>query len=276
MNQPKKIPKRTPPRLLRVLRSESVTPNLQRIVLGGSALQGFPLDRNGAHIKVFLPREGQLEPVLPTLGDKGIIWPPNDIRPITRTYSVRRYRPESSELEVDFVLHGDVCPASGWAERAKEGDMLGIAGPGGPYPLIQPSEWHFIAGDMTALPAISALLEDLPAGARGQAFIEISNKADEQVLINNTQIDVTWLYRGQQGQKDIQLEAIKKVIVPSVAKTVSAFIAGENSAVISIRDYLRSTYGLTKSNLYAVPYWRRGQDEETYHQERHRVMDQVY
>lgn len=56
----------------------------------------------------------------------------------------------------------------------------------------------------------------------------------------------------------------------------SAFIAGENASTVALRDVLRERLGLTKKNCYAVPYWRRGQNEEAYHQQRHAIMDQVY
>lgn len=271
-------PRRTPPRLLQVIRSTRVTPDMQRITLGGEELKGFPANRNGAHIKVFLPRPDQFKPLLPSLGVNGPVWPEAHLRPITRTYSVRRYRQNENELDIDFVLHGYNSPASGWALHAKPGDFLGIAGPGGPDPLISPADWHFIAGDMTALPAISALLEDLPEGSQGHAFIEIKTSRDIQPLVNNTAMSITWLQIESipARQNDVLLQAVKNVSPPSGVTSVSAFIAGENHAVISIRDYLRTAYGLSKARLYAVPYWRRGQDEETYHQERHRIMDEVY
>ncbi|HTF98321.1 MAG TPA: siderophore-interacting protein [Cellvibrio sp.] len=277
-------PARTPPRLLQVVRSQRVVPHLQRITLGGESLRGFPANSHGSHIKIFIPRVHQKIPQLPQLTEQGIQWPPAHERPVTRTYSVRAYREINDdrgtthyELDVEFVMHGegdDSGPAAHWAEHAQVGDFLGVAGPGGPDPLLAPADWHLLAGDMTALPAIAALLENLPAHARGCVFIETDLAANEFELIHPTGITVQWLERDP--QRELLVDAIKKVAPPMDASSLSAFIAGENFAVVSIRDYLRTTYGLTKKNLYAIPYWRRGQDEETYHQERHQIMDEVY
>ncbi len=270
-------PARTPPRLLQVVRSQPVAPHLQRITLGGENLLGFPLQSQGAHIKIFLPRAHQQQPQLPQLTAQGIQWPTAAERPITRTYSVRAYRPDSNELDVEFVLHGEgeeSGPAAHWAANAQVGDYLGIAGPGGPDPLLAAADWHLLAGDMTALPAIAALLETLPANARGCVFIETNLAANELKLIHPANMHIQWLVR--EPQRERLVEAFKQVAPPLGVSSISAFIAGENLAVVSIRDYLRASYGLTKKNLYAIPYWRRGQDEETYHQERHRIMDEVY
>lgn len=270
-------PARTPPRLLQVVRSQAITPHLQRITLSGESLHGFPAQSHGAHIKIFLPRAHQQQPELPRLTEQGIQWPPAHERPITRTYTVRAYRPGENELDIEFVMHGDNAdsgPAAYWAARAKPGDHLGIAGPGGPDPLLAPADWHLLAGDLTALPAIAALLENLPKESRGCVFIESESAADKFELAHPQGIEVHWLVR--QPQRELLVESIKKIAPPFGVTSFSAFIAGENFAVVSIRDYLRTTYGLTKKNLYAIPYWRRGQDEETYHQERHRIMDEVY
>lgn len=277
-------PARTPPRLLQVVRSQRIAPHLQRITLGGESLHGFPQQSHGAHIKIFLPRAHQQKPHLPQLTEQGIQWPSAQERPITRTYSVRAFRQHENalgiteyELDVEFVMHGEGAgsgPAAHWAAHAQPGDYLGIAGPGGPDPLLAPADWHLLAGDMTALPAIAALLENMPADAHGQVFIESNLAANEFELIHPAGINVQWLERDP--QRELLVEAIKKIAPPIGVTSLSAFIAGENFAVVSIRDYLRMTYGLTKKNLYAIPYWRRGQDEETYHQERHRIMDEVY
>lgn len=278
-NAPIKTPaKRTPPRLLQVVRTEFLSDAMRRITLSGEDLVGFPQDRNGAHIKVFLPRPEQRKPILPTLGNNGPIWPEAHLRPITRTYSVRRYCAEKNELDIDFVLHGADSPASGWAVNAVPGDFLGVAGPGGPDPLLSPAEQHLIAGDLTALPAICALLESLPTQAAGHAVIEIDHEDFRQDVVNPTQIQLQWVLRNPKlsAAQNTLLQAIKAAQLPFPESTLSAFVAGENSSVLAVRDYLRSTYGLRKQNLYAVPYWNRGQDEETYHQERHRIMDQEY
>ncbi len=70
------------------------------------------------------------------------------------------------------------------------------------------------------------------------------------------------------------VEAIKSTGEPEVECTVSAFIAGENRSVIHCRKYLADKFNLNKQSLYAIPYWKRGNTEEAYHEERHRIMDE--
>ncbi|NWM24830.1 siderophore-interacting protein, partial [Escherichia coli] len=53
-----------------------------------------------------------------------------------------------------------------------------------------------LAGDETALPAICAILETLPAGFTGHAFIEVPDARDEQRVLSRSDVELTWLARG--------------------------------------------------------------------------------
>lgn len=264
----------TPPRSLEVCRVVQLTPHMRRITLTGDDLAGFPVESSGAHIKLFLPRPGQDRPVLPRLSPNGPVWPPKDIAPITRTYTVRRYDPVARKLDIDFVLHGDSGPASKWAGQAQPGDRVGIAGPGGPRLYVPDAECYLLAGDMTALPAIAAVLEALPASARGRAFIEIPDAGEEQRLSFEAGIELTWVHRDGAaiGGNGLLETAVRGIPWPE--GRLSATIAGESAAVLALRDYLRRDRGLDRDALYAVPYWKASLSEEGYHAERHRVMDE--
>lgn len=267
--------RRSPPRLLRVKRSEQLSPSLKRIFLAGDALQGFPEHSDGAHIKLMFPQMHQRDPVLPTLGPKGPIWPPDHQRPITRTYSVSRYDAVRGELAVDFVLHGDNGPASRWALRAQEGDAIGVAGPGGPDRIKPGADWYLLVADPSAYAALCAALASLPADAKGYAFVEVADAADVLPLSPPTQMQVRWVVRGTQaaGDSTLLIRAVENLHwLPGIP---SIMLAGENSQVVAIRDYVLQKKQVPKKMLYAVPYWKDRFTEEGYHAERHRIMDEL-
>ena len=169
---------RPAPRILEVLRTESVTPNMKRVVLGGGDLSDFPKNHESANFKLLIPRPGQTEIPLPPFGDA----PPEE-RPIVRTYTLRHFDHQRGEVAVDFMMHADHGPASGWAAAARPGDRIGFAGPGAPKFADFDADWFLFAGDMSALPAIGANIERLPANARGYAVLDILDDADRQALL---------------------------------------------------------------------------------------------
>lgn len=263
--------RRSRPRRLAVLASRPLSARTRRITLGGVELNGFPPDCGGAHLKLFIPPPGRAL-LLPDLGPDGPVWPLGE-RPATRTFSVRAFHADPASLDIDFVLHEHDGPASLWARHARTGDELGLAGPTGPPLFCAVAEFHLMAGDLCALPAIAASLERLPATARGAVFIEIASDDDRQDLIHPRGVSVHWLRRRALGPSPLP-EAIRAVTLPADLRTASATVAGENAAVVAIRRELLYGCGLPRHRVYAVPYWRAGNSEEQYHAERHRIMDE--
>ncbi|GIV77820.1 MAG: siderophore-interacting protein [Litorilinea sp.] len=267
-------PRRTPPRLLQVLRANQVTPRMRRITLGGEQLDGFPADSPGRHIKLFIPRANQEKPRLPTWSPLGIQWPPREERPYVRTYTVRSYDPTAGELTVDFVLHEHQGPASAWAARAKAGDWIGVAGPGGRGSIPLDAGWYLFVGDESALPAISAYLERLPASARGYALVEVADSQEEQRLHYPAAVELIWFHRNgvPAGQSQVLLEAVAQLAWPSQSG-LFVWIAGEAAMVTGLHSYLRTARAVPREAIRAIPFWRAGLSEEEYHDERHQVMD---
>lgn len=136
---------------------------------------------------------------------------PEERRGAMRTYSVRDWRPEERELDVDMVLHVDAAGASGpaasWAQQARLGDRVHIIGPhrewtGENYAvefLPGAARDLLIAGDETAAPAICSILGALPADAGGVALIEVPDERDVQDVVAPDGMDVRWLVRGGEG-----------------------------------------------------------------------------
>lgn len=263
-------PRQMLPKTLHFVRREQITPHLIRVIVSGDELKELPPGKHGAHIKLFFANQQSGKLQLPRFVNGEIQWPEH--KPVARAYTLRWYDPDSNEMAIDFVAHGDHSPGAGWAIHAQPGDLLGLAGPAGPDPLLAPADWHLLVGDLTAVPAISAILENLPSHAAGEVFIEVDSADDQHDLICPAQMSVHWLVRSSTNTMPL-VAALKSAVVPEEVDVCSAFVAGENATVVECRRYLTKELGIDRKNLYAVPYWKRGLTEEAYHMERHAVMD---
>jgi NADPH-dependent ferric siderophore reductase len=163
-------------RLLQVREVSRLTPKMVRIVVGGEALAGFVSAAHDDHVKLFFPQPGQDKPVLPTPTPNGPVYPDGAARPAARDYTPRRYDAVANTLTIDFVLHGE-GPATSWAAQARPGQFLGVGGPRGSFIVPDDFDWYLFVGDETAVPAIGRRLEELPAGTRVIAVVEVADPA---------------------------------------------------------------------------------------------------
>ena len=247
-------------RRLRVVRVEDITPRLRRIVLTGEDLDGFPFREFAPSDKVKLlfpePSTGLLP--MPESTEKGLRWP-GGRKPETRSYTVRGFDPEKAELLIEFVLH-DHGIAGSWAIRAAPGDELGVLGPKGARAF--PAAVHDVAlGDVTALPAISRLIEEAPAGSRVSAVIEVADAAEQQQLASRTGADVQirWMHRDSTPLPDGCLSLLELAVHEldlGNPGELFVFAAGESHAMKALRGRIAERVRLNKHQLDIHGYWK--------------------
>ncbi|MDX3573834.1 siderophore-interacting protein [Streptomyces sp. ID05-47C] len=246
------------PHSAQVVRTERLTPHMQRVVLGGEGLAEFTAATCTDHYVKLL------------FGPDGVTYPepfdleqireefPREQWPVTRTYTVRHWDTEHRELTLDFVLHGDEGLAGPWAARVQPGETVRFMGPGGAYAPDPAADWHLLAGDESALPAIAAALESLPSGAVAHAFIEVSGPEEEQKI--DSDVDVVWLHRGGRPVGERLVEAVRALEFPE--GRLHAFVHGEAAFVKELRKLLRVELQVPREDLSVSGYWRLGHDED--------------
>jgi len=187
---------------------------------------------------------------------------PTDVWPVSRTYTVRWIDREAQTIAIDFVVHGDTGYAAPWATRAIAGDRIHLFGPGGAYAPATEPDWHLIAGDDAALPAIGAALEAMPDGRHVRAFIEVDSAEDEQHFVTTADLDITWLHRNgaAPGSTTLIADAVRALDWPDGRAQV--FIHGESGLLKALRSHLLEERGVERTDLSFSGYWRRGTNEE--------------
>lgn len=145
---------------------------------------------------------------------------PEQVRPDVRWYTVREWRPESAEMDVEVVLHPagevDEGPGARWVRRARPGDEVAVQTGTTCYHPPREARVQVVAGDETAYPAIAGILE----AARGQG--------------------------GDAPELHVLLELEATGVVP------------EQELAASVRRHLVKDRGVPRTSVYFCAYWIEG------------------
>ena len=195
--------------------------------------------------------------------------------PSRRTYTIRRFDLENKCVWIDFVVHGSAGVAGPWADNAQPGDLAVLGGIGGGYAPDVDADWHLLAGDDAALPAIAAALEAMPKDAEGVAFIEVDSEADHLELTVPKGISVEWLHRNgrEAGTTSLLVDAVRNYEWRD--GTVQAFVHGERGAMKALRPYLAEERGLERSQLSLSAYWAHGRQEDAFQAEKRTPIGKI-
>lgn len=225
-----------------------------RVTLAGPELEGLIVDQPAASVRLLLPSPGTRELVMPAWNGNEFLLP-DGRRPTIRTFTPRRVDPTALELDVDVVVHGGGA-ASDWAEAADAGQPAAVSGPGRGYEVEPDAPAFLLAGDETAIPAISQLLEAVPAGTPVQAHIEVVHPDARLALPSHPGAAVTWwdLPPGA-APGDALLMAVRDAeLVPGTR----VWAAGEAAGVQRIRRHLFEERGWARAHASVRGYWKHG------------------
>jgi NADPH-dependent ferric siderophore reductase len=235
-----------------------IVPSIVRVTLSGPELTGFASLGPADHLKLFLPDPSTGELTVPEVGDDGMRRPAGAGTIISRDYTPLGVHvdPEGgTTLDLDFVLHGDEGPASAWAAQAAAGQQLGVGGPRGSRLAPTGIGRLLVIADETALPATRRWLGLVPASVPVTALFDV---ADESVTPYfegaDARVDAEWLFREDgPGQLEESLRSLGRI-----DDETFVFLAGEATALIPLRRYLRRELGLPAEQVSASGYWKRG------------------
>ncbi|MFT3887755.1 MAG: siderophore-interacting protein [Arachnia sp.] len=288
---------------VRVSAIADITPTFRRFTLTGDDVAHFGDPGFDQRIKVVFPTPEAGLDAMPVGDDWYLQWRslPEDRRPPFRTYTTRYVRAEQRELDVDMVAHDVLGPASDWIARARVGDELLVFGPttaqsgvsfGIDFVPPARADRILLAGDETAAPAIAAILEQLPADARGEVVVELPHADDAAYFPRHPGFEVRAAARPG-GRHEHLIPAVRDAAlrlappgegsaveevdidtdilweVPRTAKggaalksaPLYAWLAGEAGAIKALRRHLVSELGVDRRAVAFMGYWRLGRAE---------------
>ncbi|KTF16882.1 siderophore-interacting protein [Pseudoalteromonas sp. H105] len=230
-----------------VISITQIAPHLMRIVVGSEEFEDFPLDQQGAYVKVLFPHEGQTDVELDLKADNPAV---------RRSYTIREIDSQSGAISLDFVINQHSGIATNWAKRAKVGDNIGIAGPG-PKKLSDFSQSDYLLlGDLTSVNAINGYLQKLPASATVNAIIHVPDKQDIIELdVTQSNHRVNWLV-SEQPNIDLINTVIAQLSQSHTKPLV--FMALESSLVRQINTLVGERFEIERENIVCSAYWKQG------------------
>jgi NADPH-dependent ferric siderophore reductase len=248
--------RREPPRFraVAVERVEPVTPHLVRVVLVGAELEGMRLDEPAASVRILLPEPGAPSLVMPVWNGNEFRLPDGQRAPI-RTLTPRHLDPDRRALTVEVVLHGAGI-ASAWAADARPGDPAAVSGPGRGYEVDAGAGGFLVAGDDAALPAVSQLLEVLPADRPVRVELEVGAATAQLALPEHPGATVHWHVAAPgSAPGDALVAAVGAAEIPTGHRI---WVAGEAAAVQRIRRHLFEDRGVPRAAAVVRGYWKVG------------------
>lgn len=243
-----------------VVSVEQLTPSMKRFVFKVNAGERFvPSGCPDEWVRLSFKPDAHTPVSLQVRGQNGKWgWPDGVVPCPDRPYTVRRWDGQRHEMTVDIVAHNEGL-ATEWARTARAGDRIGVCNPAGRFRLPEQTDWVLMVTDITGLPAVARIAEELSPGFTAYAHIEIPAAEDRQSLATDAALDLTWHIADPRDNGSSQLAMIAARITTLPSGNGYIYIAGEAKMVSQSRKHFRDVLGFDKNRIEAIGYWIEGQ-----------------
>jgi NADPH-dependent ferric siderophore reductase len=225
-----------------------VTPRIIRLTVAGD-LEDFPDQGTDQHVALyFYPPEA----IVPEDLDPEALRALHEFAfPQVRRYTIRQFRPDRAEADIDVVVHEPAGLAAGWADGAQVGDQLLWWGP--------TAAWTVPEGTRTLV---------MVADEREEAYLaEVADRAH-----------CVFVHRGggqAVGDPEAIERAVRELLVtgPMDTRDLSVWVGSEFASAGAMRRLFHGEYGMTKERAFIVSYWIHGQPQDRRPDERMRAQN---
>ena len=168
-----------------------------------------------------------------------------------RNYSVRHHT--GDRITLDVVLHARGL-ATTWARAARPGDRVGLDHARSWYRPEPRTQWQLLVSDMSGLPAIARIIEDLTTGIPVTAIVEVAEQDDLTYLPPHPDVAVVASIGTGNGCAPSRLAQLVRDFTLPTGRGYCWF-AGEAAEARAVRKYFRGL-GWATDQFDITGYWR--------------------
>lgn len=251
---------------------DDLGPRIRRIVFDVPRAADLHLpDRGDDAVGIYFPAPGSSCP--PPMECRDGVWDYYDHAnaPDGRNYSVRRIGPGERQVTCDFVLHQRGV-ASDWARRASLGEQVLLAHGRGWYRPEAAADWQLLVADLSGLPALARILDELPDGTDAAVIVEVADESDLNYLPVGDGVTIAATVGSGNGFAPSRLAEMVREHAHRDGRGYCWF-AGEAGATRAVRKHLRNDRGWAVAQYDIVGYWRF--DSESWDRRYEEVSDEM-
>ncbi|KAA8725014.1 siderophore-interacting protein [Corynebacterium phocae] len=172
-----------------------------------------------------------------------------------RAYTFVEANKKEGTFAIDVVLHEPSGPGSFWARQAVEGAVVTVSSLGGKEAFAAPEvapKGYLLIGDSASIPAINAILTQLPGDMPVELYLEQHSEDDREIpLALAPNCNLHWVPRAGEG-------SLAAAIERKDWSGWHAWAACESGTIGHLRALLKKDFHLPKPAVHMRAYWYEG------------------
>ncbi|WP_190960504.1 siderophore-interacting protein [Corynebacterium spheniscorum] len=242
--------------ILTITNKERISETVMRVTLQGDDCKAHKSQGFEEHVVLFFDAPDAGGEVLPEPDGEGGWTYPREGSRLHRHITIRRFRPELGEIDLDFILHDEGFKTE-WVKNIPVGTQMRMIGPHGGVEISEEYDRYKILVDEIGFTGVSRWLERTPSVAPKDVFVKIPSASSKVPVPECEGLNLTWLVQDE-GDPDL-IETMHGFELNDDEATFVGLIA-EKSEEEAFDQWMFENHPHPIKHAGSMAYWKMGEE----------------
>lgn len=242
--------------ILTITKKERISETVMRVTLQGDDCKTHKSQGFEEHVVLFFDAPEAGGEVLPEPDGKGGWTYPREGSRLHRHITIRRFRPELGEIDLDFILHDEGFKTE-WVKNIPIGTQMRMIGPHGGVEISEDYDRYKILVDEIGFTGVSRWLERTSSVAPKDVFVKIPSASSKVPVPECAGLNLTWLVQDE-GDPDL-IETLYGFELDDDEATFVGLVA-EASEEEAFDKWMFEHHPHPIKHAGSVAYWKMGEE----------------
>lgn len=242
--------------ILTITNKERISETVMRVTLQGDDCKGHKSQGFEEHVVLFFDAPEAGGEVLPEPDGEGGWTYPREGSRLHRHITIRRFRPELGEIDLDFILHDEGFKTE-WVKNIPIGTQMRMIGPHGGVEISDEYDRYKLLVDEIGFTGVSRWLERTPSVAPKDVFVKIPSASSKVPVPECEGLNLTWLVQDE-GDPDL-IETTYGFELKDDEATFVGLIA-EDSEEDAFDQWLFEHHPYPIKHAGSMAFWKLGEE----------------
>lgn len=242
--------------ILTITKKERISETVMRVTLQGDDCKTHKSQGFEEHVVLFFDAPEAGGEVLPEPDGKGGWTYPREGSRLHRHITIRRFRPELGEIDLDFILHDEGFKTE-WVKNIPIGTQMRMIGPHGGVEISEDYDRYKVLVDEIGFTGVSRWLERTSSVAPKDVFVKIPSASSKVPVPECAGLNLTWLVQDE-GDPDL-IETLYGFELDDDEATFVGLVA-EASEEEAFDKWMFEHHPHPIKHAGSVAYWKMGEE----------------
>lgn len=242
--------------ILEIVGKEQISDTVMRVTLRGDDVKNHKSQGFEEHVVLFFDAPEAGGEVLPERTEDGDWGWPKEGSKLHRHITIRKFRPEVGEIDLDFIMH-DRGFKTEWVKNVPIGTEMRMVSPHGGIEISEDYDRYVVIVDEIGFTGLSRWLERTSSTAPKDVYVKIPSAGSKVPVPQCPGLNLTWIIQDENPTPVIDI--LNSIEFPE-DQAIFVGLVAEHADEVVFDEWMYKNHPHPEDHAGSVAFWEEGEE----------------